>query len=214
MRFKDIVPGMTIHCQSVAERLFLLEQLEKLGYTWKHNEMKPTQTLPNNPKALYIMTEQSKKLSYSCFGANCIDFSDFCIGIDEEVIYQKGLSDAWELVKKLCLSEKDGGLDKDIYIECFGIGASLGSILKNYTCQDVIDIIKDKEKKLKVGDIVDIDGKKAIIVFMDTERIYIIYESGDYFYCQKDKQNIKKTGRKINISKLLSQYLEMENENN
>ena len=138
MRFKDIVPGMTIHCQSAAERLFLLEQIEKLGYVWKHNEMKPTQTLPNNPKALYIMTEQGKKLSYSCFGVNCIDFSEFSIGIDEEVIYQKGLSDAWELVKKLCLSEKDGGLDKDIYIECFGTGTSLGSILKNYNCQDVL----------------------------------------------------------------------------
>lgn len=143
MRFKDIVPGMTIHCQSVAERLFLLEQLEELDYVWKHNGMKPTESVPTNSKELYIMTEQGKKLSYSCFGANCIDFSDFCIGIDEEVIYQKGLNDAWELVKKLCLSEKDGGLDKDTYIECFGIGTSLGSILKNYNCQDVLDIIKD-----------------------------------------------------------------------
>ena len=214
MRFKDIVPGMTIHCQSVAERLFLLEQIEKLGYTWKHNGMKPTETLPNNPKALYVITEQGKKLSYSCFGVNCIDFSDFCIGINEEALYQKGLSDAWDLVKKLCLQESEGGLDADVYIKCFGSGTSLGNILKTYSCQDVLDIVEQNKKELKIGDIVEINGQNAIISAMADGNVYVIYTDGTCKDYQIDNQSIVKTGENIRISKILSKYLEMENENN
>lgn len=210
MRFKDIVPGMTIHCQSVAERLFLLEQLEKMGYVWEHNGEKPTESLPTNPSALYISTKKGKKLTYSCFGETALDYSCLCIGIDTDIAYYRGLDVAWDLMKKLCLSEKDGGLDKDTYINCFGTGASVSYILLKYSCKEVLNILNEYKNRLKVEDIVDINGEKAVVVAKDDGKIYVIYADGTCKDYQEDNPHIKKMDYKLRISKLLSTYLEVE----
>lgn len=210
MRFKDIVPGMTIHCQSVAERLFLLEQLEEMGYVWEHNGEKPTESLPTNPSALYISTKQDKKLTYSCFGETALDYSCLCIGIDTDIAYYRGLDVAWNLMKKLCLSEKDGGLDRNTYIDCFGTGASVSYILTKYECREVLNILDEYNNGLKAEDIVEINGEKAVVVAKSDGKIYVIYADGTCRNYQEDNQDIKKTGEVLRISKLLSTYLEME----
>lgn len=133
--------------------------------------------------------------------------------INQEIAYNLGLNTAWNLMKKLCLSEKDGGLDKDTYVNCFGTGVSVSYILMKYDCKEVLNILKEYEERLKVGDIVEINGEKAVVVAKNDGNIYVIYTDGTCGNYQEDNQDIKKTDDKLRIAKLLSTYLDMEKDN-
>ena len=74
--------------------------------------------------------------------------------------YNEGLNDAWELAKKIVLSDGDGGYSCDELENIFGY-RSPASILKVFTPQKSIAKVKayeEERNEIKVGDVVKLKG--------------------------------------------------------
>lgn len=114
--------------------------------------------------------------------------------------YSDGLSDAWELAKKLANSSSNE------FAEIFG-AKGLYSIVCCFSYEEALAKIEayEKEKEIKVGDVVeDEEGTKALVIDEATENTYFVFtENG----CVEDwyKMDLKKTGNKISIESLLRQ---------
>ena len=81
----------------------------------------------------------------------------YCDGYDDG--YQKGLDDAWEMMKGVCLPPYEGGMELYEVIECFGKGL-LKDILRNNSASeakskyDEWKAKKEQEEQIHVGDVV------------------------------------------------------------
>lgn len=112
--------------------------------------------------------------------------------------------EAWKILSKILLYPANGGYSAKELEEIFGRTEHLWEL----TPQEAKAKIEAWEaaKEIKVGDEVDICGDKGIVTSFGTDgdRIHVLYLDGIVNSYRKDK-NIKKTGRHIDIDKLLKQ---------
>lgn len=119
--------------------------------------------------------------------------------------YEKGLSDAWECLKKI----DELGYDKKM--EIFDVS----NPIKNLTPQEAIDKLKEWEEKheIRVGDVVDVDEIGTfVITCIENENLYDCLKLGTLSgYTITDKTVLKKTGNHIDLTEIFKE-LEGEDE--
>ena len=130
----------------------------------------------------------------------------------EEVIpadktYSQGLADAWELAKKILY-----GNDKQL-IEIFGSYVDPAyfdltckrEIINNHTPEEALAKIEAYEKEIKVGDVVECDGHKGVVVkVFQGGGVNIVYENG-VISVSHPSRKCKKTGKHLEVADLLRQ---------
>lgn len=122
--------------------------------------------------------------------------------------FKDGMETAWELANKI-LSMNGGTLTK-IFGTDYLIGNECSSgifyIFKKYSSQEVLDKIKAYEdsKKLKVGDIVEIDRVGiGVVTAIQEQSGYVTVLCSVGTACWLSSSNIKKTGRHIDMEAIL-----------
>ena len=138
------------------------------------------------------------------------DITDMIAEYDtEKKGYNKGLQDAWELMKKLIVSSFDGGLGTREVHDIFDIPAGkrpLYWIMKNYSPQEALAKLKAYEKEqaeIKVGDVVIGSVFSGVVTGVDENRVFVLYDDGS---CgETKKENLKKTGKHIDIHAVLQE---------
>lgn len=131
--------------------------------------------------------------------------------------YEKGLSDAWELAKKIALNEDDGGISTDDLKKIFNIELVLSSpywIFKNLTPHEALGKLEAYEKELeeiKVGDIVYNDStlEEGVITHIDHDEVFMLYSDGS---CGLAEGNLTKTGKRFDVADVLNVLKEKEKE--
>lgn len=111
--------------------------------------------------------------------------------------YNKGLSDAWELAKKIVGSPSNGGYTANELVKIFGIVNE--PMLDAYTPQEALAKVKaytEERNNIKVGDVVTMRGKaiESIVTKVDGYAIYRLYRDGS---CGSytNKEDLVKTGK-------------------
>ena len=119
--------------------------------------------------------------------------------------YECGLNDAWECTKKLYTMYTKGDITKIF-------NASFGSILKNSSAQECMAKIKEceeKEKSIKVGDIVTVVGdtvmigekpNEFIVTWVGNDEVTLITRNGFHARTTRIKY-LTKTGEHCDIEK-------------
>lgn len=121
----------------------------------------------------------------------------------EKKAYNKGLSDAWEVIKKITKDDSVGGYSIEMMQELFG-QTCVYDITHNYTPEEAIAKIKAYEDKkqdaeIKVGNevtVYDTDGievAKALVLSIQGEGYGIITSNGTSTWSHK--KFIKKTDK-------------------
>jgi hypothetical protein len=111
-------------------------------------------------------------------------------------VYNKGLNDAWELAKKIVISEEDGGYSLEELRNIFGYG-DFESILKVFTLQEAHAKVKAYEERNEIqkGDVVRLKGLscKAIVTRVTKTNMCLLFKDGG---CSLGcyKEDFKKTG--------------------
>lgn len=126
---------------------------------------------------------------------------------------EDGMNEAWEMARKIVSSEADGGYSGGELIEIFGAeGACNGSdvILRKFTATEAAAKIKAWEaaQRICVGDVVQkksvaSDARNGVVVKTYKNLRWVIWEFGDIG--DYDVDELKKTGRTIDIANLLKQ---------
>ena len=82
----------------------------------------------------------------------------------KRAMYQKGLKDAWEAARKICLEEDDGGIPASAINDIFNV-CNYRYAVKDYSASECIEKIRQYEEKeeIRVGDEVE-DGVANLIV--------------------------------------------------
>ena len=127
--------------------------------------------------------------------------------------YARGLDDAWDAARKICVSEPNGGLSHDELVSIFGT-CSFNKISKYNAASEAIAKIrqyeeqkKAEEAELKVGTRVrttkeDFNGVKLFPVgtvgVIDSGKLqYKISANGDYWYYTRDMFEVIDNGEII-----------------
>lgn len=135
-------------------------------------------------------------------------------------LYQKGLDDAWEMMKGVCLPPYEGGMELYEVIECFGKGL-LKDILRNNSASEAkskYDEWKEKkehEEQIHVGDVVVslTTGNEYIVLYkMDDKKFSAIKVSGGDTMIFR-KEYVTKTGKHYDLPWLTEQEQEEQNGN-
>ena len=132
----------------------------------------------------------------------CIDYYDYykrsqtSCWVKDDVLhptddtYNKGLNDAWELVKKIVLSEGDGGYSCEELENIFGYWSPV-SIFKAFTPQEALAKVKAYEEehiRIRVGDVVKLKSVYAegegIVTKITETNICLLYKNGN---CNNNK---------------------------
>lgn len=115
--------------------------------------------------------------------------------------------EAWEIARRIILTERCGGLSSKEIRHIFG-DVDVEDIIKDFSPQQAKAKIEawEEEKEIKVGDVVDVCGDKGVVTSFGTDgnSIHVLYLDGIVNSYRKDK-DIKKTGRHIDIDGLLKQ---------
>lgn len=139
------------------------------------------------------------------------NFQDFC---KETKTYEQGLEEAWEIARKIAISDELGGFNKDELKKIFGEEIVIPAYLMiNYPdiheVKAKIDAWEAEQAKPKLGDVVEIIG---LITHQTYTGIYIEENALEYIvldnslskcFLKKDGCTIKKTGKHIDIQSLL-----------
>ena len=167
----------------------------------------PKQFWASTNKAIgcpYKYDYEKEPVDSYCTETNCTECWDR--EIPTEKTYEKGLQDAWELAIKLWLPSNYGGMDVDTVARIFG--CDYCDISKKFTPQEALAKLKayeEKQNEIKVGDVVYNDSslEECTITHIDGNLIFGLYGDGS---CGKVNRNdLKKTGRHIEIESLLGQ---------
>ena len=128
----------------------------------------------------------------------------------EQKSYEKGLQDAWVVLKKT-----DEMSDEE-YVECFGGNVSLEG-LTSLTPQEALAKLEAYEKEqeeIKVGDVVQAYNAREYVVIATSEEMPnnqpLLRNLYDNSVCFGTNEDLKKTGKHIDIQGLLSQIGEWE----
>ena len=102
------------------------------------------------------------------------------IDIDEETkqsvdeAYQRGLDDAWEAARKICLGKEDGGISNGELLEIFKVGSDY-TALKKYSASEVIEKLKAYEEKQKADDEIKVGGERMKAKIVKNEDCAFLY---------------------------------------
>lgn len=94
---------------------------------------------------------------------------------DIETAYDKGLNDAWELVKRIESTPEDGGLTNEQIAEVFGQYWSSFELYNSFSAEEALDLYKrweDKQKQdaeIKVGDEIVCNCAHAVVTYITPE---------------------------------------------
>lgn len=130
-----------------------------------------------------------------------------------ERYYEKGLNDAWELARKIC-GATDGEYDNFSTRELYKIFdmSSSAHIINENTYQEALAKLETYEKEqneIKVGDVVTVCGEKGIVVgYLCGLEEYEVWMDGYERPQRICKNEIKKTGKHIDIQSVLEQIKE------
>ena len=135
--------------------------------------------------------------------------------------YEDGLNEAWELTRKLIISDYDGAYSAKDMRDIWKHGGFL-SILKDFTAQQTLEKLREYEKKKKVeihvGDEIysELTDCKAVVQRIDTWHRYQCFtDNGNQFILDKHTFNDYwvKTGKNYpQITEVLKQMKEKEGE--
>lgn len=134
--------------------------------------------------------------------------------------YQRGLSDAWEVARKISLAKIDGGFSWESMNNMFGTD-SPSKIYKTFTASEAIEKIRqyeqEQENEFKVGDEFENEksGKKFVVLKMNGKEIDRYIDADGKTYCMTVKYKEKrKTGRHFpEIAAVLKKMREDGNQN-
>ena len=122
--------------------------------------------------------------------------------------YEDGLNEAWEMAKKIVLSEENGGYSDRELIEIFCAECAYNGsheILQRLTATEAADKVatwEDGSKQIHVGDVARIDGcGTAVVTQVRNGDCQLLFSDGGTGYA--GFANIHKTGRHIDIAGLL-----------
>lgn len=115
--------------------------------------------------------------------------------------------EAWDIARKIVLLEDEGGIPVKDMVHMFGVKFPR-DIVREYSEHEVKARIEawEAEKEIKVGDEVDVCGDKGIVTSFGTDgdALHVLYFDGIVNSYRRDK-DVKKTGRHIDIDRLLKQ---------
>lgn len=115
--------------------------------------------------------------------------------------YTQGIADAWELADKL------NNMPLTDIIELFGIDIAREEVFKEISPEEALAKIEayEKEKEIKVGDIVTIESVKgmAVVTNVGEGSVNVMWDDGIAGNCETYR--LKKTGKHIDIESLLRQ---------
>jgi hypothetical protein len=119
----------------------------------------------------------------------------------KEEAYNKGLNDAWELISKVF------SLNRTERKKAFGC-EEIRTVVDCFDVKEVLNMLEAYEKEqaeIKVGDVVVgiSDDTKGVVAKVNEDTIYILFRDGSAGEHKKEKN--KKTGKHIDISKILEQ---------
>lgn len=96
--------------------------------------------------------------------------------------FEKGMEEAWKIAGLIAKYEKDGGIGASALVKVFG--CEWNKIFDNFTIKEVKEIIENHfPEKLSppsfdVGDVVEKDGVRAIVLDFDGEYVSVWTENG------------------------------------
>ena len=127
----------------------------------------------------------------------------------EDRAYQKGLEEAWEVIRRLMLTSAEGGIPTDELTKMFGTGVY--SIIRDRSIYEVKENIEawvqQQDNEIKVGDEVIYHGENTVILRVYDDYIKIMYSDGTTNCTHPD--SITKTGRHFDqIADVLKQMQE------
>ena len=130
--------------------------------------------------------------------------------------YKRGLNDAWEAARKICLNDCDGGLTVMEIAKIFDV-SYYRDALKNYSASVAMEKIRqyeqEKEEEIQVGDEIEAVSGKAVVVYVDDvdeHKVRYVYSNGVYAFNYIDK--VTKTGRHFpEIAEVLQKMGETNN---
>ena len=131
---------------------------------------------------------------------------------ETEEAYNKGLEDAWELMKKIIemYSEDVKGVYGTFFTPINEASKNLLlNLMKAFTPQEALAKLEayEKEKEINVGDVVILRNLgKAVVLFIhyDSETADVMIDDGHIFQYEVIK-DLKKTGEHFDIEKMLEQ---------
>lgn len=127
--------------------------------------------------------------------------------------YEDGLNEAWELTRKLIISDYDGAYSAKDMRDIWEHGGFL-SILKDFTAQQALEKLKKYEnhKEIEVGDeVVDKYGWKRVVISINGEITFMNSDGSFSEYCKRALSDFKKTGRHFpQIEEMLKQMQESD----
>ena len=114
--------------------------------------------------------------------------------------YADGLKDAWELADKL------NNMKLADIVEVFGIDIAREEVFKEISPEEALAKIEayEKEKEIKVGDVVGSDGVYGVVARKEKGNLYVMWSDGS---CGIDcnPESLYKTGKHIDIESLLKE---------
>ncbi len=122
---------------------------------------------------------------------------------DVKKAYEQGLTDAWELAKRISLLPSDGGYNCDTLREVFG--TDLERRIYKFTPQEAMAKLKAYEdSKIEVGDVVcHREYGNGIVTREDGDFYNVVCANGDVICFEKNR--VTKTGKHIEIKAILEQ---------
>lgn len=122
--------------------------------------------------------------------------------------YQKGLEDAWEMIRKIYLSPDEGGMEINEIFEYLGKG--LGDILRNNSASeakakyDAWKAKKEQEDEIRVGDVVTSPSAREYIVLHisyddDGIKTFTVLEVSTGFVLHFKECFLEKTGKHYDL---------------
>lgn len=184
---------------------------------WKESEPLSTYTEPLEDKIKKLMEENIRliaentklKAKDDVLKTSCDDYeekvNDMC-----DTARVEGQDEAWELARKIVLMEKEGGMKDEDYIAIFGGCQPSDYILKTHTYPEAAAKVKAWKKakeEIKVGDVLegiyDNEVKCIVTNLCPDNMAYLVFDDGIAGVYELD--NLKKTGRHIDIDSFLKQ---------
>lgn len=129
-----------------------------------------------------------------------VDQNSYNIGFENG--FKEGMSEAWQIARKIFLEEKEGGINKKALQVIFE-RVWYSDILRDYSAEDAKRMIEEYQEKcnIKEGDIVEIIGQEAVVLAIDKDiaSLYVLTDANAKVQEVKlDK--LKKTGCSIDVA--------------
>lgn len=121
-----------------SEKLFRVKGFNSLVFDWNGLNMLTPYTEPD--------TEQVRKKAYDkCMNeAEDLAYKLYSPKIDEA--YQRGLNDAWEAARKICLEDDDGGIPASAINDIFSV-RNYRNALRDFSVSEAIEKIRQYEQE-------------------------------------------------------------------